>query len=321
MTDTYSPILGREKIARWRLFGPFPMPKPGTAFVFVGQGQPPLSIWPDDRSAINKARWDNYHRIYHIDISKHPVGFDCTLPSQHNGIEFRAEVQLDCWVDDPIAIVHQGITDACSAIAPPITRMMRDLSRRYSIRQGDDAENAIIEAIKHQPMQAGFEIGRFVVRLGLEEEERLHARNLRQIERETELASKNAELTNKRDDLNIERVKQRVRFYNDLIKPDYWQLLIFYLAQHPEEIWKLAQCVNQQGQADREYWLKALQTLHDADVLEEFDLQSARENVLQRFMEITRRERVAGALNSSTAPEQERAPQERAVGMENGTAT
>jgi hypothetical protein len=321
MTDTYSPILGREQITRWRLFGPLPMPKSGTALVFAGQGLPPVPIWPDDRSAINKVRWDNYHKIYHIDISKHSIGFDCTLPSKHDGIEFSAEVQLDCWVDDPIMIIQQAITDARAAIEPPITRSMRAISRNYSIRHRDDAENAIIEAVKQQPMQGGFEISRFVVRLGVEEEERLHSRKLRQIERETEFVSKNAELTNKRDDLNIERAKRTVRFYSDLIKPDYRQLLVLYLAHHPEEVRTVAQLLNQQSQADREYWLKALQTLHDADVLEEFHLQSAREKVLQHFTEIARREPVVGALNRPIAPEQEHAPKERAVGMENKTTT
>lgn len=124
-----------------------------------------------------------------------------------------------------------------------------------------------------------------VVRLGLTEEEQNHYWALRKIKRDLVREEREAELWQKRDQHEIARRKFSFEFYSELLKKGYGQLVVLYLAHHPEELAHVWELLAGKEQIDRKHWLGAFKSLKELDTFEEPHLQEARNFVIQHFTE------------------------------------
>jgi hypothetical protein len=297
MTSTYNPVRFKQPISLWQALFSLPLPDAGRAFVLTGGGNRWDTLWPSDRAKAQQLRWRGYQMLHELDTTPHAISFDCVLPTKEDEFEFQTEVQAICRVVSPLTIVEQRVSDACAILAPPITRALRLISRYFSIEQRGVAEQAMVKEVENLNLKVyGLEVTGVVVRLGLTEEEQNHYRALRKIKRDLVREEREAELWQKRDQYEILRRKFSFEFYSDLLKKGYGQLVVLYLAHHPEELAQVWQLLSTQEQSNRRHWLNAFKSLKELDVFEEPHLQEARNFVIQHF---TERERQELALNAS----------------------
>jgi len=137
------------------------------------------------------------------------------------------------------------------------------------------------------------------MRLGLTEEEQNHYRALRKIKRDLMREEREAELWQKRDQHEIMRREFSFKFYNDLLQKGYGQLVILYLAHHPEELANVWELLANQEQNNRKHWLNAFRQLKELDVFEEPHLQEARSFVIQHFTEREKQDLALKAANGA----------------------
>ena len=302
MTDTFNPIIGKEEVPRLRLFQPRPTPEPGVALVLFREGQPLVTLWPGDRLTAGEVRWGNYKTIYKVDVTEHSFGFNCVLPCESDAFDFQAEVQVTCSVNDPATIVERNITDVRAVLEPLIIRTMRSVSRRYNVEQSSAAEEAITSAIEKETYNVGIKLNRFVAKLYLEEDAREYIRKQEELRRRTVLGK--AEIEHKREieaahaileqerrkfreaeadwererkkleeQTELERRQMRMEFYGPLIEKGQWQLLVFHLANNPDDVPGVIQMVRDLRQMEVEHLKDLEKALADAG-LEEWEIAS-----------------------------------------------
>lgn len=303
MANTYNPIISSDDIPRFRLFKSRPAPEPGVALVLYREGQPLVTLWPDDRMTAGEAKWGNYKTAYKVDVTEHSFTFDCTLPCESDAFDFQAHVQVTCSVDDPALIVDRNLTDARDVLEPLIVRTMRGISRDYDVRESAAAEEAIAQAIGTESYDVGLELSRVVIELSLEEDARAHIRDLRRIERDKERERKEAELDRQRDEFEMERTKMKMEFYAPLIREGQWQLLALQLTNHPEDVASVADMLRRQRQTEMEQQLEALRIMLEEDALEGFQMEDAGKRVLRRFVDNFAPELETPALGEGEKPE------------------
>jgi len=286
MANTYNPITGKEGIPRFRLFQQRPAPEPGVALVLCREGQPLVTLWPEDRLTAGEAMWGNYSSAHRVDVTEHSFTFDCTLPCESDAFDFQAEVHLTCYVDDPAVVVERNVSDARGVLEPLIVRTMRSISRDYDVQEIAAAEKAITQAVSAESYDVGFVLSRFVVELSLEEEARYHIRE--QIEWHKERERKEAELASQRDALEMERRRMKIDFYGPLIRGGHWELLALQLTNNPEDVRSVAQMLDEERGAQMEQQLVALRIMLEEDAVEGFQLQvkDAGKRVLRRFVDM-----------------------------------
>jgi len=117
----------------------------------------------------------------------------------------------------------------------------------------------------------------------LDEEELDHQRKLRRITREIEFHKEDTNLQNQREQVEQNRYRQIVRFYNELVQNGSGQLVFLHLAQHPDEVKGIVQQLSQLEKEDQNHWLDALMKLKDSDILEEHHVKEVRDFILQQL--------------------------------------
>lgn len=285
MADTFNPILDKEELPRLRLFRPRPTPEPGVALVFFQPGQRLFTLWPGQQLTAGEVSWGNFKTVYRVDVTEHPLRFDCTLPCDSDAFDFRASIQATVAVNDPAKIIDRNVTDAAGVLKPLLISTMRRASRRYDVQESAEAEHEITAAVLAEKYDSGFAIKRFVVELSLEQDARDHIRSLRQIDRSSEREQKEAALQQQRQAQELERVRVRMDFYSSLIEHGQWQMLALHLANHPDDVQGVLHHLVQQQQAERELQIQTIKMMLDADALEGFQIEEASKQVLARFVE------------------------------------
>lgn len=285
MTNTLNPILGKEDLPRLRLFRPWPTPEPGIALVFFQPGQRLFTLWPGQQLTAGEISWGKYRTLYKVDVTEHPLQFDCTLPCYSDAFDFQAGVRAVIAVSDPAKIVERNVTDAVGVLKPLLISVMRRISRRHDVDQSAEAEREITEAVLVEKFDVGLAIKRFVVELSLEQDARDHIRTLRQIARNREREHEEAALEQQRQTQEMARVRARMEFYGPLIEQGQWQMLALHLSNRPEDVQGVLQYLRQQQQTERDHQLQALKIMLDEDAIEGFQIEEASKRVLARFVE------------------------------------
>lgn len=281
-------ILGEETI-RLKLFQPRPAPEPGTAFVLFRDGHPLITLWPGDRLTSGEVRWGNYKKMYKVNVSEQSFGISCTLPCEGDAFEFHVQATVFYSVKDPASIVKRNVTDGRQVLEPALISAMRTVSRRYSVEQSADAENAIKQQVAQgsTKFDEGLAVHRFSLQLSLEEDARLHIRRLKEIDRALIAEKKQSELEEQRDVLAQKRTKSQMEFYGPIIQGGQWQLLALQLSHNPGDVAEIARIIRTQHQVDWEKQLRILQVMLEGDAIEGFQLDELGRQTLNRLVTST----------------------------------
>ncbi|WP_026730996.1 hypothetical protein [Fischerella sp. PCC 9605] len=315
MANTYSPIFSKEPL-RGGLFQRRPVPEPGIALVFSGDGQPLLTIAQGQRGPTKgEMVWGKYNLLYKVDMTEHPLSFRCDLPCTTDAFDFHAEVKFNCSVHNPEIIVRRNVTDVYEVLEPLIVEVMRSMSRNYEFKEVGIAEREIGDRVKQEVYDAGFQLNRFVLKLSLEQEVRDRIRRKTNIQEEVEVditsikgksevektaieeQNKLEKLKIESDKLEIERLRIRMDFYSEIIQTGSLQLLILQLAKNPNDVMAVAQMLNQQRQLAVNNEVKLLEVLLKEDAIEGSQLDDAGKHIVQRLIGLI--ERPAPALEAT----------------------
>ncbi len=326
MTGAYNPILNKEEITRFRLLQQRPVPEPGVALVFSGEGQPLLTIMQGQRGITRgEMLWGKYNLLYKIDLTEHPLVFRFKLPCATDAFDFHAELKFICSVEDPEKIVSRGVTDVQRFLEPLMEEVMRSVSRNYQVEDSADAEHDISNCVKRAIYDEGFKVNRFVLTLSLEQEIRDRIREKKRIDDTTAMQAKKIESQKKvereaqslemqrqlfemerqklQEQFELERMKVKLEFYTPLLQAGNWQLLAMQLAQNPQDVALIAEQINSQKQLDRENQMRMLKMMLEADALESSQINEVGKRVLRGLITIT--EQYTPALESGSTTDTE----------------
>lgn len=320
MADIYNPIVSREELSRWQILNKTPVPDANTALVFVGNGQPLLTVSEGQKGLTRgEMLWGRYHFVYKVDMSDFPIGFSCNLPCATDAFDFQAEVQFTCSVRDPEMIVRRNVMDIRQILKHLIIEVMRRVSRKYEVEQSAAAEREVSDSVKTAIYDEGFNLKQFTVILSLEEEAREWIRKRKRLQEAAKLQLLQQELERKRirqsnkfeleqvrqrEQFQLEIMKQKTEFYTAMLQAGQWQLLALQLAQSPEDVPVILQTLNQQKQIEREHQVKMLKMLLDSDAVEGWQLSEVGKRALQELIGFT--EQSPAALESAPTNNTER---------------
>ena len=307
---TYNPILDKKDLSGWRLFQKRPIPEPGNALVFSGEGQPLLTLTQGQKGLTSgEMFWGKYNWLYKVDLTEHPLEFKFDLPCKSDAYDFHTEVNFICSVRDSAMIVERNVNDVRQWLEPKIIDALRRISRNYEVNQSGIAEREMSPIVSQKIYDQGFTVSDLVLKVSLEDEARTEIRNRKrretanqeektQLQNQLEIEKHKQELEKQRFEFELEKERQRQQFeaemrqqkakmYGEMLQSGQLQLLAFQLAQNPQDIAGVVQYLNQQQQSEREHQLNILKTLLDADALEGWQLSDVGKKALQSLVGAT----------------------------------
>jgi hypothetical protein len=302
--SVFNPIVRREEIQGWNPFAARPRPEPGMAVVLIRNGQPALALTADDQLTWSRVAWSNYQWAFWVDTGEQAYTLQCALPSQEQGLDFQAVAHITYKVNDPLMVIRRRITDARAFVEPVFIRLLRRVTRQFTLGQCSAAEQAIARMVKANLRQGIIAITRCITTLDLEEDERNHARTMRASERHYLHSHQSITYSQQIDDLEVPLSQKQIDFYKQIATSDASQILWLYLANHRDEIHTVLRALYEQRQLEREHWLRMLKELRDADGVEPQHLEHLRKSVLERLAELDMQIKAAlpsGAVGGSAS--------------------
>jgi len=222
-------------------------PKPGTAFVFVGDGKPSLTIYEGERGPTQgELLFGRYSTYYEVDMGDRSLNFYERLPCA-DAFEFHAEVRLTYAVNDnpviqaPALIVRRARADAGQFLKDLAVDVMRRSSRGYTHEKIGEAESYIAGRIEDEVRDNGFKLSRAAfIKLSLDEEihNRLVIKQLSDYDfqdQKTQITRK-TELDNLQQTAKLDLKQKRAKIFAPLIKSGDWATLLAMLdLSDPED--------------------------------------------------------------------------------------
>ena len=235
MTD--KPLFVEHELNRWKRPE---SPKPGTAFVFVGDGKPSLTVYEGDRGATQgELLFGRYSSYYEVDMGDRSINFHEKLPCA-DAFEFQAEVKLTYAVIDPALIVRRARTDAGQFLKDLAIDIMRRTSRNYKHEQSGKAEIEIARRVEKDVLDNGFKLCRAAfINLSLDEaiRTRLVNRQLgdQDFEYQKTILKRQAEIDDIKQTAKFALKGKRAEILAPLIEAGNWQRLLAMLDPHDPE--------------------------------------------------------------------------------------
>jgi hypothetical protein len=279
------PLFVEKELNRWKRPE---SPKPGTAFVFVGDGKPSFVVYEGERCPTQgELLWGKYSTFYEVDMGDRSLNFCEKLPCADN-LEFHAEVKLTYSVNDnpavqaPALVVRRARTDAGQFLKDLAIDVMRRTSRRYKHEQHGEAENAIAGRIEEEVRDNGFKLSRSAfVKLSLDEavRTRLVGRKLSDYDfedRKTQI-SRDTELKELTQTANLSLKGKRAEIFAPLIKSGDWATLLAMLDPSDpadEAIKAMIEATLSQQRAQAEKQQKMLEIAIEKGAIEGWQLEA-----------------------------------------------
>ncbi|MGW4344341.1 hypothetical protein ACWEL8_04455 [Streptomyces sp. NPDC004690] len=248
------------------------------ALVFVTAGGAYDVFMPPHRPSRAEAATRRYTSVYEVDMGSHPVQLELRLPSDDDAFSFGAVADLTWRVADPVAFVACGERDVPTRLDRELQQLARPITRRFSIEDSPDAEQAVLEAVRAEGRFAagtGLDVT-CVVRLRLDDEAIAHRRRKRALRYESEMldpehefrlrqAQQEHELEWLRQQQSQQLIAQKIAFYQYHLQHGGVAAWALHLAQHPMDTQMVIGTLqkNQLGAIREQLQLIAGDTLED----------------------------------------------------------
>ncbi|MFF3915408.1 PE-PGRS family protein [Streptomyces sp. NPDC001852] len=282
------------------------------ALVFVTASGSYDVFMPPERPSRAEAATRRYTSVYEVDMGSHPVQLKLRLPSDDDAFSFGAIADLTWRVADPIAYVASGERDVPTRLSRELQQLARPLTRRFSIEDSPEAEQALLETVMEE--------GRFaagtglavtcVVRLRLDDEAIAHRRRKRSLRYESEMldpehefrmrqARQEHELEWLRQQQSQQLVAQKLAFYQYHLQHGGVAAWALHLAQHPMD----TKMVIGTLQKDQLGTIRKQLELIAGDTLEDFQKAESARSVLASVDDLIEQQDRAAQTPPVAAPE------------------
>ncbi|MFF9407327.1 PE-PGRS family protein [Streptomyces anandii] len=280
------------------------------ALVFVTASGSYDVFMPPQRPSRAEAATRRYTSVYEVDMGSHPVQLKLRLPSDDDAFSFGAIADLTWRVADPIAYVASGERDVPTRLSRELQQLARPVTRRYSIEDSPEAEQAVLGAVM---AEGGFAAGTgldvtCVVRLRLDDEAIAHRRRKRSLRYESEMldpehefrmrqARQEHELEWLRQQQSHQLVAQKIAFYQYHLQHGGVAAWALHLAQHPMD----TKMVIGTLQKDQLGAIRGQLQLIAGDTLEDFQKAESARTVLKSVDDLIQQQDQAAAQPPVTA--------------------
>ncbi|MEQ8383290.1 MAG: hypothetical protein RH949_13095 [Coleofasciculus sp. A1-SPW-01] len=209
MAETYNPILSTENLGRRGLLQRPPILEPGVALVCSGNGKPLLTLLQGQKTLTwGEACW-GYNKLYRVDMTEHPLDFQCDVPCKGDAFKFHAEITFRCSVRDPEVIVNRNVTDVAQWIKSSVEEMMRIISRKYDVKESGNAEIEMRGTVNKAIYESGFNLSNFTLKLSLQQEVADWIRSQTRIQEEIQLEKSKQYLIIEKTQFEIEQEEKK----------------------------------------------------------------------------------------------------------------
>lgn len=303
-------------------------PKSGTAFVFIGDGVPLLTVREGEHNpTAGELLFGKYSAYYEIDMGDRSLNFYEKLPCA-DAFEFHAEVKLTYAVSDPAIVVQRARTDVSEFLKDLAIDVMRRVSRRYEHEQTGKAENDIAGRIEEEVRDKGFKLSRpAFVKLSLDEAVRTRLVN-RQLsnydfeDQKTQISRKD-ELDNLQLVAKLGLKGKRAEFFAPLIKAGDWATLLAMLdLSDPEDaaIQAMVEATLNQQRMQAERQQKLLEIAIEKGAVEGWQLEGVAKALFQEVSGLSEQS-IAFLEGKSQAQNGGDSPQTKAISGQDSIPT
>lgn len=263
---TYDPVLKVEDISPLRVLNPLRPPVPGRALVLVPYEGAAVTLWPGD--TVPSPRLGTWQTAFTVDAGDHRLALELPLLSRDATFAFQSSLGLTCRVTDPAAVVGRGIRDMSAALADPLRRMLRQVSRHYDIAEFHEAEEALNDAVRGFVGDDAIQLSNMRVELLVDADEvATSGRRFRDVVREARLAD------------------MRRRRHLDMLRADGAEGLIAEILEQegPAAAWKYIEKAEEAERTELRATLEMILKRGDKD-REPFETAEAERAVLGRVL-------------------------------------
>ncbi|MFK4144432.1 PE-PGRS family protein [Streptomyces sp. NPDC004065] len=274
------------------------------ALVFVTAGGAYDVFMPPQRPSRAEAATRRYTSVYEVDMGSHPVHLKLRLPSDDDAFSFGATADLTWRVADPVAYVASGERNVPDRLQRELQQLARPVTRRFSIEDSPQAEQAVLEAVMEQGRFAagtGLDVT-CVVRLRLDDEAIAHRRRKRSLRYESEMLDPEHEyrMRQARHEHELEWLRQRqsqqlvaekIAFYQYHLQHGGVAAWALHLAQHPMD----TKMVIGTLQKDQLGSIRSQLELIAGDTLEDFQKAESARTVLKSVDDLIEQQDQAAA--------------------------
>ena len=200
----------------------------------------------------SQRRASRYLTRYEVDMSDHQrtASFQQSpLPSKGGSYFFQCIADVGFRVHDPFEVIRRNVTDALAIVYSHLLSEFWPITRRYSIEQAEEAQDAINEQFQYQlPVRlagSGVEIYLCRTRILPDAAAQEHLRSLEAAKRQLELdqAKHQVDLASSTQAHALAEAEQQARLGARQRELDTWadkpidlrNLVLEHLARHPDE--------------------------------------------------------------------------------------
>jgi uncharacterized protein YegL len=295
------PLILSEEPVTWRTWSR--VTKPHIAVVYadaVGQ-----LIYP--REPLNRSQRRKLRTRYEVDLSDHRrnARLDTSpLPSRGDAHFFHSVVDVGFHVTDPEAVVKRNVTEALAVVYNCLLSMFRPVTRRYDIRDAEEAESAL-NAMFEQPvtLDEGITIYVCAVRLLPDQAAQEYLRSLDSADRTlavdeaqhkvaTGAARREQELADMAQRARLEAESREHKAMAEM-PVDFEGLIRAHLAKHPDETSYALELLHRHQEAQNAHQdvndqrsLDLVRYMIEQGMIQSVDVELLRKQALGRVQEI-----------------------------------
>lgn len=256
MANSYDPIISKEKVDKFSLIQPRPVPEAGVDLVLVGPRLVHITL--DKPLTAGEFRWGEIREVFRVKVSEFHFSIGCPLPSRDSAHEFQAEADVVCAVADPRFIVQRGTRDIRETLEPLIKDSMRKASINYPVEKWAQAEAEILSTIRSdsQNYGTGIVIHRLVIRIKPDQATLGHLQSRVELERKLELDRVRTNAENEIRGVNVSH-------WEELIGRGECALFASHLGNNPNDAASVLGSIRNMRHEDLGAMLKALDVFLD----------------------------------------------------------
>jgi|GEM_PF-6041166 len=237
----FNPITAQESVKKPGLFKTAPNPKPGTAFVYVGNSN--TVVVEGSRMTWGELALGRYHTVYTVDKTQHTLDFSGDYRTCEPDEQLFVRLKIQCHVDKPKLIVDNSVSDVEYHFKTLIDKTIQDIV----ITRTADEFNKVREELNGIRFDNVFEnlglrIDMVFVEVNYDSQRlseiKTKKAELKQLDDKAELILKEMKLNSKIEKIEIEHTGKRSAAWSEMLPycPDEKLMARIIAAKNNNEV-------------------------------------------------------------------------------------
>jgi hypothetical protein len=243
---------------------------------------------PEQQPTIGELLWKGAGTLYEVDMGKHWTALELEVPSRAEAFGFRAAIDVEWWVENPVQIVKDGVYDVRRALEPHLRQRLSTITRGFDVEESARAERAVAAALEDQPVGSEYGlVARVFLRLWMDEPTVDHAAAVRRVQREVQLERETQLLRILREQSTTQVIAERVVRYRRILSSGDIDKFALQLAQNPDEVPAVVQMLREERHNNRRAVTDFVTRLLDSGAIDRYEIDDQVREALRWLKEAT----------------------------------